>query len=340
MKFDVIVDLQFGSTGKGLFAGYMAKRNGYDTIFTAWGPNAGHTFIDESGRKFVHTMLGNGIVSPGLTRVMVGPGSVINRDSLRIEVECARDVLGDAPIYVHPNAAVVTDADREAEAKYGFKIGSTMKGTAEANIRKMRRITPSVAKDYEWFSPMILVRDHSEWIDICQEVEYGLVEGAQGYSLGIGSGLYPYVTSRECTTAQVLSDCGLPVAAQRRVYGVARTYPIRVANRYLDGQQVGTSGPGYPDQKELNWAEDLGRVPELTTVTKLPRRIFSFSEKQISDACWMNGVESVFLNFANYCEDENELREIIARIQHYAPVEYLGYGPSESDVRRIIGHLD
>jgi adenylosuccinate synthase len=110
------------------------------------------------------------------------------------------------------------------------------------------------------------------------------------------------------------------------VYGVCRTFPIRVNNR------GGYSGPCYVDQEEINW-KDVGVEPELTTVTKLPRRIFTFSEMQIRDAVRMNGVDQVFLNFANYCFDAGYgLDDIIAKIEKYAPVSWLGYGPSITDV--------
>ena len=65
-QINVIVDLQFGSTGKGLLAGYLAETTKPDTVITAWAANAGHTYINADGRKFVHTMLANGIVSPNL----------------------------------------------------------------------------------------------------------------------------------------------------------------------------------------------------------------------------------------------------------------------------------
>ena len=76
-KAYMILDLQFGSTGKGLLAGYLAKTKQPDVVVTAWGPNAGHTYIDEDGREYIHRMLANGIVSPKLKTVLIGPGSVL-----------------------------------------------------------------------------------------------------------------------------------------------------------------------------------------------------------------------------------------------------------------------
>ena len=48
---DIVIDLQYGSTGKGLIVGFLAEEHKYDTVVTAWAPNAGHTYINRDGRK-------------------------------------------------------------------------------------------------------------------------------------------------------------------------------------------------------------------------------------------------------------------------------------------------
>src|SRR4051812_36774161 len=106
-EIHAIVDLQFGSTGKGLLAGHLALKLQPDVIITAWGPNAGHTFIDDDGRKFVNIALPNGIVArPKL--LMIGPGSVINPDRMLHEMREYFDLLAHTEIVIHENAAVVT----------------------------------------------------------------------------------------------------------------------------------------------------------------------------------------------------------------------------------------
>lgn len=346
MKLDFIVDLQFGSTGKGLFAGYLALKNPYDTVFTAWGPNAGHTYRSKMIPPMVHTMLANSVVSPDIKRVMIGPGSVINPENLLAEIKGAkaRSYLGGVSILVHPFAAVVTAEDREAESRYGFAIGSTMKGTAEAVIRKMRRkSTSAVAIDLcyradpgpvwtELLEHLVVLPNAQAWNRMVDVVKWGLVEGAQGYSLGINCGMYPYTTSRDCTVAQLLVDCGLPIIVNQ-VYGVCRTFPIRVANRFDSntGEQIGWSGPCYPDQEETSW-EAIGIPTELTTVTKLPRRVFTFSEIQIREAVRTNQVNKVFLNFCNYIKDGRKLDLILDAIRNHTDVEWLGYGPNHEDI--------
>lgn len=335
-----IVDLQFGSTGKGLLAGYLAEKNRPDTIVTAWGPNAGHTYIDARDNKYVNIMLPNGIVSPELKRILIGPGAVIDVDRFLYEVREYAHLLEGVDIIIHPHAAVVTPDHRKAEGEYGFRIGSTMKGVGEAVMHKIRRQTlgGNVAKDMLTTPSMgvYLCSSHQEYLAAFAEGKIIHVEGAQGYSLGINSGFYPYTTSRECTVQQLMVDCAIPFdwELEREVHGVCRTFPIRVANRYAEGIQIGTSGPCYLDQKEIEW-KDIGREPELTTVTKLPRRIFTFSPKQVQEACFVNGVDDVFLNFANYRTamglNSDELIEAI-ETDGGPVVRWLGHGPQSNDI--------
>ena len=345
----VVVDTQFGSTGKGLLAGYLAKSLCPDTILTAWGPNAGHTFIDTDGSKYINIAIPNGIVGQDrLKRLMFGPGSIINPEIMLAEMERYHALVGHLDLLIHHHACVVTKEHRAAEAQYGFGIGSTMKGVGEAQIQKLqRRVGPGSNIAAEALKGTALegcLVNNEEWDFAIDDTEVAIIEGAQGFSLSLNQGFYPYVTSRDCTTHQLLSDCALPLAGSdgtsvnsysMDVYGVARTYPIRVANRFKGGQMVGTSGPCYFDQEEIQWQE-IGLEPELTTVTKLPRRVFTFSDEQIRRAVRMDGIDHMFLNFANYDQTRNgrsigDISEAIARAG--AKVRYLGWGPALEDIQ-------
>jgi hypothetical protein len=107
----------------------------------------------------------------------------------------------------------------------------------------------------------------------------------------------------------------------------------------------GSSGPGYPDQREIDWSQ-IGVEPELTTVTKLPRRLFTFSQQQLTEAHWHNGgywKTSLFLNFCNYMTKgptgPNELHRLIKEIEAVGPmrlnpprIEYFGLGADDVNV--------
>jgi adenylosuccinate synthase len=266
------------------------------------------------------------------------------------ELNSYRDLIADRGVEVIIHRAAVVRQERHlmTEKAYAFKIGSTMKGVGAAVIDKIKRDPDSpvligdVGADGMALRaiPEVRIVDSYEWIKIlykhCQQI---LIEGSQGYSLSINHGFYPYVTSRDCTVQQLAVDCGVPWAMMRlaTIHGVARTYPIRVANRFDEnGTQIGTSGPCYPDQQEITWGS-ISQEPELTTVTKLPRRLFTFSEIQFLDALLMNGVGHVFLNFVNYLRPEGVKLDWFVNSARLAGAEirWVGHGPNETDIREI-----
>lgn len=334
-KVEVIVDLQYGSCGKGLIAGWRAKQRGVDTIVTAWAPNAGHTFIDADGERFVHCAMPNGIVSSKLERILIGPGSVINPELMMSEIEHlrSRGYLEDVSVFIHPYAAVVNEEHRQEEALTMAKIGSTMKGVGAAMIQKIRRDPANMnvaCVALLGTGLMQYVCPVDEYDDEFSKGRLIQVEGAQGFSISMNHGFYPYTTSRDCTVLQTMSDCGIPFIRDPFIIGVARTFPIRVNNREF------TSGPCYSDQVELTW-EHVGVPPELTTVTKLPRRVFSWSSLQIQKAIKMNNVDAVFLNFCNYLGGSAKGREMLNGMerditQAGSRVLWYGYGPTENDI--------
>lgn len=338
---NLIIDLSYGSTGKGLLAGYLAKRDQPDTILTAWAANAGHTFIDK-GRTFIHTMLANGVVSPRLKTLMLGPGSLIDPANLMREMANCADLLADVRVMIHPQAVVIQQRHRDEEAGF-HAIGSTKKGVGAAMIERIRRDPSAAITAKRCFGPghelSRFVCTPEQWTLALENAQRVQVEGAQGFGLSMYHGHYPYTTSRDVTTAQMIADCAMPwrMVDDMVIWGTARTYPIRVANRFdALGNQIGWSGPCEDDQTELDW-RDLGMEAELTTVTKLPRRIFTFSESQIAAAVKMNGVHHVFLNFVNYCKSDRELRTILEKIEKTGALPtLLGLGPTCDDVVRTI----
>lgn len=340
------IDMQYGSTGKGLYNGYLANKNHPDHVFTANGPNSGHVYISEAGQVVKLMQLPNGIISPGLKRVMIGPGAIINLDTLLGEIEEYRSFLIGSEIIIHENAAIVTQDSLDAE-KYSHlsDIGSTQTGTGAAVISKIDRnpLTACIArytKDYLTDAALVpvLVVTPQQWVDILGDVKSFQIEGAQGFSLSINHGFWPYTTSRDCSPAQIMADCGIPIDwyINTEIHGTLRTYPIRVNNK------TGSSGPCYPDQKEITF-ESIGQVTELTTTTKLPRRIFTFSHRQLKDAYTICHPDNVFINFMNYIPQRSSREFFISQVQDtlcdidgvrsFLPSFMYGYGPKVSDIK-------
>lgn len=346
-KMDVLVDLQFGSTGKGALAGFLSEKRGYDAVVSCNMPNAGHTAYSPDGQKFVHKVLPSGIFSPNLRAIGVGPGAVF--DIGRLEEEWKNVCLylrwktAQFPVtlVIHEAAGVLMDHHREAEQKTLSRISSTMQGSAEALIDKIRRNAGAIAGHHairiseimNQYGPCRIV-SQSEWLEIMIHQDRILLEGSQGYSLGLSSGFYPYCTSRDCTPARVIADCSMPVGWLGDVYGSCRVHPIRVGNT-----PDGYSGDWYMDQREIHFS-DLGVPAETTTVTGRVRRIATFSKLQMREAMEMARPRRVFLNFCNY--DEHEAAKVKTFIDEIAETigcggaTILGYGPLPQDIIEVI----
>jgi len=345
-KAHLIMDFQFGSTGKGLIAGYLAKREDYDTAVCAFSVNAGHTYIDSRRNMNVMTqqLPTSALASATVKTVLIGPGASIHGPTLMNELVKYAEFLRGKKIMVHPHAASIEEYHTEQEVNWDMaKIGSTVHGVGAAAIERIKRNPDNISTvNNRWQGTPLegLVCTPDEYRAALDASESTIVEGAQGFSLSLYHGAYPYVTSRDVTPWQIAADCGLPFkwAPYVQVIGSARCFPIRVNNR------EGTSGPGYGDQEELSWDHfaPRGILPEVTTVTKLRRRIFTFSREQIQRAAFHCGGywdTKVFLNFANYTKDDAELASIINKIEipdvrylNPPKVGWVGWGADDSQV--------
>ena len=331
MNRDLILDCQFGSTGKGLFASHLAARKNPDTIAYAPSPNAGHTFYYQ-GKKYIHKMLPSGISSAGLKTIVLGPGSLLDLDRLYDEIN---NLPFRVTVLVHRNAACVLKRHKAAEAKGGTAPGSTRQGVGAAQAERILRQPGhnnlvGENQDHRVFDQVEIV-DTADMQRAYFESRQLLIESCQGYSLSVLHGFYPHVTSRDVTTASILADTGVPFGGKMVVYGTFRTYPIRVANRPESGE---FSGPGFIDSREISF-EAINQPIELTTVTKLPRRIFTWSQMQAVEACNQNHVDIAFLNFAQYCPSFDELVHVWESLSESTQVGFLGFGPKGEDVLRV-----
>lgn len=340
-----VVDLQYGSTGKGQIAGSIAHAWKPDTVVTAWGPNAGHTFRNGE-LQLVSRMLATSAIVPSVERILIGPGSVLDMALLAKEIE-DRGIkhLGGKLLIVHPQTPVWTDSDAVHESQHLLRVGSTMKGTAECHVRKIRRedgvtagqcfgeVLDTVGRAAYGAGMGMLVssRHYDKAVD---DSGCMIVEGAQGFSLGYHTDFYPYCTGRDVSTAQLFADCRLPWGRGRvHVVGVCRTFPIRVANRYDHRTKTQyTSGGCYPDQEEIEWAS-IGKEPELTTVTQLPRRLFTFSHEQIQQAVRMCNPDSLAVTFLDYL-DEYDRPQFLGKVASRSGVSvgFTSQGPDMADV--------
>ena len=315
MNIDIVYDAQYGSTGKGLICGYLGANNSYQWSIGANAPNAGHTFIDEYGNKFVHKVLPNSVIYTG--QCLIGPGAIIDLKQLSKEVNNIINAGFSTPaIYIHENAMVLNDVHVRMENDYLKQDrGSTKQGVLGAMIDKLSRQGGSRISDLGLDSEHFQLVNHKDYTNIIMCDDKALAEGAQGFSLGIDQGFYPYTTTRNCTPDALAQAMGFPTWMIEERIASYRTYPIRVG---------GDSGPWYDDQEEIAW-EELGQKPETTTVTGRVRRVATFSMNQMRDSDRWCRPTKRFLNFCNYGIPR-------CLVKDREKFEYCGWGPTVNDV--------
>ncbi len=357
----MILDGQWGSTGKGAIAGYLARKLNPDAVVCNFGPNAGHTFVFTGGEKVMTRQLPTGIVAKSVKAIFIGPGSIIDPDVLEQELEQFGKFINDGEhrIYIHERAAVVNSGHKDAEAEALKHISSTRKGTGAAMADKTMRSYDAIARFYngsnQFWTKFIV--NHDTYTKAISRVRKLQIESAQGFELGINSGShYPYCTGRDVNVYQIMSDCGVPSAITTPFTVVTmRTFPIRVGNQIdSKGAMVGTSGPVYDDQKEVTF-DEIGVPGETTTVTGKPRRVFTFSDYGTERMFRSVRPDAIFLNFVNYVSKNPGFHDI-ATMQYIARIDdaycramgtepprdfvkWLGTGPEEKDIIEYGGML-
>lgn len=327
-KAAILIDGQWGSTGKGLLAAYLASQpeNEVRIATTNASANAGHTTVLNNGHTFVTYHLPTFAVMQPNCYAYLNAGSII--DPSLLYAELAKIGFPKNRLFIHPHAAVIEDGDKEAEgnsASSNTKISSTQKGVGSALARKIGR-SARLAKDHPD------LKAHVRNIDL--NAHTSVVEVPQGFDLSLNFGhAYPYTTSRDITVTDGMASAGLHPSKLGQVVMAIRTFPIRVGNiKDENGVELGNSGPFYDDQVELSW-EDLGLTPERTTVTKRVRRVFSFSQIQYRKALRALRPDIVFINFLNYLPTAEAQEEFMMNLTNselevgVVPKKLFGCGP-------------
>lgn len=297
-KIDVVVGGQFGSEAKGHVTQRVVQRRTdageYTLNVRVAGPNAGHTVIDPDGEKWAMRQLPVGFAIKGMKQrhkvtLAIAAGSEIDPAVLIREIDQVQGagLLHGRALWVDPEATVIEPSHVAQEAIDNMvgRLGSTGKGVGAARAERIMRRARRVANDPELVAALKtrgvivetteeIILDHQRHQD-CTIV----VEGTQGFGLGLHSGFYPKTTSSDCRAIDFLAMAGInPWAFQSQVipWVVLRPYPIRVA---------GDSGPLYG---ETTW-EKLSLPEEKTTVTQKVRRVGAWDQALAMRAVEANG---------------------------------------------------
>jgi len=280
-KLTVVVGGQYGSEGKGAISAYLSRQLGRgDVAIRVAGPNAGHTVYDQLGRQYKLRQVPVAAVT-STCRLHIAAGSEIDMHVLDSEVT-QLDADGyrvRERLQIHPSATIIEPHHPQREQLDGLPhaIGSTGKGIGAARAdRIMRRAKiaaqiPSVPGTLGW--------DDHEPFGVAGD-RHLLIEGTQGYGLGLHHDNYPAVTSSDCRAIDFMAMAGVSpwdtCCDELNIWVVARVYPIRVA---------GNSGPL---RGETTW-EALGLPEEHTTVTGRVRRVGEWDSRLVAGAVAANG---------------------------------------------------
>lgn len=279
-KLSVVVGGQFGSEGKGAVVAALAPM-ATDIVRVA-GPNAGHCVHgpgpDGDDHKWRLRSVPAGAVTNRDAALHVAAGSEVDLQVLFSEIDALdRHGYGVAErLTIHPQATWLGESHIRREQELGLhkRIGSTAKGIGAARADRIWR----TAQLIEEAADALALRG----VAVGEPVyaEHIVIEGTQGYGLGLHAGHYPKCTSSDCRAIDFMAMAGISPWDDRiddlTVWVVARANPIRVA---------GDSGPL---EGETSW-EALGLADEYTTVTNKVRRVGAWDPNLVADAVEANG---------------------------------------------------
>lgn len=300
-KLIVVAGAQYGSEAKGHVVDQLTRPNvaGDNVVVVrVAGPNAGHTVYglcppdcspDAShmsgdqwiGHPWRLRSVPVGAVSNPNADLVIAAGSEIDRAVLMTEVtELERAGYNVAArLRIDAQATILKNShiDQEVADQIQKRLGSTAKGIGAARADRIWRY----ADIWGWDQ-----REESQ-VDTAEYLRARLgqgatvvIEGTQGYGLGLHAGHYPQCTSSDCRAIDFLAMAGVspwwPEVTEFGVWLAVRVRPIRVA---------GNSGPMLG---ETSWAE-LGLPEERTTVTQKVRRVGEWDGDLVRRAVIANG---------------------------------------------------
>lgn len=308
-------------------------------------PQASHSIVENGVAYVYKQLNSCAHFHEKFEKMYIGQGAVIDVSALMKEIKMSglpEEKLGIDPL---ATILQIIDTDFEKgevdfdglklDVKHDgtMKFGSTCSGVGAARARRvLRRPNILLARDVKELRPFIC-NVSEEIMNRLDRGQAGLLEIAQGFQLSYGlNQFYPHCTSRNCSVAAGFDDMMLPVNYLGNVLLNFRTFPIRIhsfkyiakdgSGRHLTWDEVqskeipydkidSNSGDWYKDQEELTW-EDVTmksgadrEIMETTTLTKLPRRVATFSKENLKESIRYNQTpHKVFisLNFVNYVD--------------------------------------
>lgn len=326
MPSTVIVGGFFGDEGKGKIVSYLAlKDNPSIVVRGGAGPNAGHTIAD-GDKIYKVRMLPSGFLNKS-SKVMIGPGVVINPTILLKEIE---DFEVSDRAFVDQRCGIIEETHVERDSMLKNTIGSTGSGTGPANADRAMR-TLKLAKDIDSLSAYL--EDVPTAVNQALDENKGvLVEGTQGTYLSLWHGTYPYVTSKDVTASGICSDIGLGPKKVDEVMVVFKSYVTRVGAGPLENELASDM------ISKKGWSE-------WGTVTGRQRRAAEFNFSLAKKAIMLNSATQIAItkldvlfpscvHKTSYESLDGEAKSFIKNIEDKlgVPVTLIGTGPAINDI--------
>lgn len=353
-KMSIIIGGQAGSESKGKLSAWLCDHKKPDLLVMTSSPNAGHTCILPDGTKKVSYHLPIGSVMCECPIVLTA-ASIIN--PITFEKEIIDLGINPKRILIDPRASIILSRHILDEKENLLSdLGSTLQGVGSCRFSKMMRrkshiFASEVAEQFHWN-----INSTSDFINLYLENGLSvLCESTQGFDLDLEHGIdRHYCTSKMVNPSMILAEAGVAPQLIGNVYGVIRPYPIRVNNR------TGTSGP-YAESKEITWSDvakncnfpgDISTFGEITTTTKLPRRVFEFSWQRFSRFCKICRPTHLCLQFANYLDwdlyesidygkvlSNGRLKDFMSKLEVRSKIQvsYVGTGPRHDHMIELWG---
>src|SRR5439155_20654877 len=224
MPVTIVVGGQYGSEGKGKVVALVADQLDRPWIVRCGGPNSGHT-VTINGEDVILRQVPS-CAEPDHGIFCIAAGCAVDESILIDELDKLR--IERDRIIVDPRAALVTEADREAERQALNYMASTCSGTGEALLRRMsRRSDVQLVKDSRKLQRRCRVETVAPLLhDAIAHGRSIIIEGTQGFGLSLLHGPdYPFVTARDTTAAGFAAEVGISPRDVSDVIMVLRTFP-------------------------------------------------------------------------------------------------------------------
>ena len=276
MGTTIVIGGFFGDEGKGKIISYLAQKDNPTIVVRGGaGPNAGHT-IKDGDKTYKVRMLPSGFLNKN-SRVMIGPGVVVNPDVFLKEVN---DFGSEGRSFLDNHCGIIEQdhLDADSQGRLKEKIGSTGSGTGPANAERAMR-TLKMAKEIESLQSYLIdvPLEINSALDRNQNV---LIEGTQGTHLSLWHGTYPYVTSKDVTASGICADVGVGPKRIDDVIVVFKSYLTRVGTGPMNGEL------SPEETSEKGW-EEFG------TVTGRLRRAAEFDFELASRAIMLSSANQI-----------------------------------------------